>query len=541
MTTASELTIDSSATALDMANAMFGEGVTITSASYSGDDQSSGIFSGGTTTSPGFAPSDSGVILSTGKASDVTNDGDDPNKVAWTTTNTSGVDGDSDFNAIAGTSTYDAAFIEASFVPDGDTLSMQIVFSSEEYLEYVNSGFNDAVGIWVNGVKAELTVGTGDVSIDNINDEINHNLYVDNPKSDDTYNTEMDGFTVTLTLKAPVIAGQENEIKIGVADAGDAAYDSNLLIKGDSIQTAVIAQDDEAEVETDGHTDIDVLSNDTDVSGGALTITAINGVSVEPGDSVILGDGSVVTLNDDGTLGFDATSDEGTGTFTYEVTDDDGNTDTAFVEVETVPCFAAGTMVDTPNGPKAVEKLRPGDLVDTVDHGPRPLVWVGSVKVQATGSAAPVRLSRGYLGLTRDVILSPLHRVVVASARVELTTGQAEALIAARDLVDGINVHRLPAGQEIRYVHLLFDRHELVHTSGLVSESFNPGAVGLDAFGPAQRAEILQLFPDLARPDHAGFTSARPCLKGYEVPVALASLPVSPACGHNQMAQRQDA
>ena len=46
---------------------------------------------------------------------------------------------------------------------------MQVVFSSEEYLEYVNSGFNDSVGIWVKGVQAELTVGDGSISIDNIN------------------------------------------------------------------------------------------------------------------------------------------------------------------------------------------------------------------------------------------------------------------------------------------------------------------------------------------------------------------------------------
>ena len=95
---------------------------------------------------------------------------------------------------------------------------MQISFSSEEYLEYVGTGFNDAVGVWVNGVKATLTVGTGDISINNINPGSNGNLYVDN--ANDGFNTEMDGFTVTLTLKAPVNAGQVNTIKIGIADGG---------------------------------------------------------------------------------------------------------------------------------------------------------------------------------------------------------------------------------------------------------------------------------------------------------------------------------
>lgn len=519
MATASELNINTNASAMDMANQVFGAGIDLKSASYSGDAQSSGIFSDGLTTSPGFAPSDTGVILSTGYAKDVTNSSGDPNKFDWTSGDTSGVNNDADFNAIAGAKTYDAAFMEATFVPDGNTLSMQIVFSSEEYLEYVNSGFNDAVGIWVNGAKAELTIGTGDVSIDNVNDTSNSNLYVNNPADQNNFNTEMDGFTVTLTLKASVTAGAENTIKIGVADAGDSVYDSNLLIKGDSIQTAVIAQDDEAEVDAGGHTDIDVLANDSDTSGGTLTITAINGVAVQAGDSVTLPDGAVITLNFDGTLGFDATDAEGTGTFTYEVSDDDGNTDTAFVEVETVPCFCAGTLIDTPDGPRPVESLRAGDLVDTVDHGPRPLVWVGEIEALASGHLAPVLLARGYLGATRDVMVSPQHRVALRSPGAELTTGHQEVLVAAKDLVDGKRVKLVQDGRRVRYVHLLFDRHELVRSCGLISESFNPGMVGLAAFDARQRNEIFELFPELRIRDNHAFTAARPCLRGFEMSV----------------------
>lgn len=520
MASADDLTINTDASAMDMAEEMFGDGIEIKSASYSGDSLSSGIFSDGLSTSPGFAPSDSGVILSTGYAENVTNGSGDANQYGWTSGDTSGTDGDSDFDDIAGANTYDAAFIEATFVPEGNTLSMQIVFSSEEYLEYVNSGFNDAVGIWVNGVKAELTIGTGDVSIDNINDASNSNLYIDNPADEDNYNTEMDGFTVTLTLKASVTAGEENTIKIGVADAGDSVYDSNLLIRGDSIQTAVIAEDDEAEVMTGGHTDIDVLANDTDTSGGSLTITAINGVAVEAGDSVTLPDGAVITLNYDGTLGFDATDDEGTGTFTYEVSDEDGNTDTAFVEVETVPCFTAGTLIDTPVGPVPVEKLRPGDMVETMDHGARPLIWVGHRDVVAYGKLAPVLVTRGVLGATCNVMVSPQHRLAIRSARSEIATGHNEVLVAAKDLVDGHCIKLVRDGRRVRYVHLLFDRHELVRSSGLISESFNPGAIGLSAFGAQQRLEIMDLFPELAT-DSGGFTSARPCLRGYEVRAML--------------------
>jgi len=243
MPTASELPIDTEASALDMAQAMFGTGISIVTASYSGAASASGIYSDGDAVAPGVTPSESGVILSTGRATDITNSAGDANTSAGTTTN-QGLGGDDDLTAVSGQATFDAAVFEADFVPEGSTLTMQVVFSSEEYLEYVNSGFNDAVGVWVNGVQAELTVGSGDITINNINDTSNSNLYIDNPASAESFNTEMDGFTVALTLKAPVKAGEVNSIKIGIADGGDAAFDSNLLIAGQSVQTALVAGDE---------------------------------------------------------------------------------------------------------------------------------------------------------------------------------------------------------------------------------------------------------------------------------------------------------
>ncbi|MEY8840424.1 choice-of-anchor L domain-containing protein, partial [Cribrihabitans sp. XS_ASV171] len=254
MPSAQDLPIDTSASAEAMAAEMFGTGIDIVSASYTGAAAASGIYTDGDAVAPGITPSDSGVILSTGRAGDITNASGDANASSGTSTRF-GRAGDSDLDEIAGARTYDAAVFEAEFVPEGSTLTMQVVFSSEEYLEYVGSGFNDAVGVWVNGEKAELTVGDGDITINNINDESNSNLYNDNPASAEAYNTEMDGFTVTLTLKAPVTPGAVNTIKIGIADGGDGHYDSNLLIAGDSVQTALIAQDDSVEI-TGGNAEV---------------------------------------------------------------------------------------------------------------------------------------------------------------------------------------------------------------------------------------------------------------------------------------------
>lgn len=521
MATAEKLNVDTSVNADGMAEAMFGSGIKIISADYTGAAQASGTYSDADSTMPGVAPSDSGVILSTGKAKDITNsDGADRNDSAGTTTR-NWTDGDEDLAGIAGMKTFDAAILEAEFVPQGSTLTMQVTFSSEEYLEYVDSGYNDAVGIWVNGIKAELTVGDGDISIDNINDEDNSNLYLDNARTDDTYNTEMDGLTVTMTLKAQVTPGEVNTIKIGIADAGDNKFDSNLMIAGDSVQSALIAADDSVDLKTDSSETLDVLSNDsTTVTPGTLSITKINGVDVEAGDKVTLPSGDVITLNGDGTLEIETDSDEGTNVFSYEVTDADGNTDVAFVEFESSSaCFVAGTWIDTEIGPRKVEQIAPGDRVLTRDNGAQPVTWVGGSLRRAEGRDAPIHFAAGALGEHGVIELSPQHRVLIREARAELLFGEAEVLVKAKDLVNDTTIRRRADGSPVQYVHILFARHEIVTANGLPSESYHPGDQTLASFDAETRAEILRLAPGADGTGPGIGPAARPSLKAHEARV----------------------
>ena len=68
MAIATELNINTTATAEQMFNTIFGDGVQLVggTATFSGDAVQSGIYSGALTTIPGVSPSDTGVILSTG-------------------------------------------------------------------------------------------------------------------------------------------------------------------------------------------------------------------------------------------------------------------------------------------------------------------------------------------------------------------------------------------------------------------------------------------------------------------------------------------
>jgi hypothetical protein len=521
MPTASELPIDTQASALEMAQTIFGSGMTIHSASYSGDTRSSGVYTNGDSISAEATPGDTGVILSTGRASDFTNsDGStNTNTSASTSTNTKGVDNDTDFNSLAGTHTYDASFLEIEFVPQGDTITIDFVLSSEEYPEFIASNFNDVVGVWVNGVQAQVSIGDGSASIGNINGGVTDNLYFDNTK--DAFNTEMDGFTVTLTFVAPVIPDQHNTLKIGIADVGDSNYDTNLLIAGGSVQSTIVARDDALEMGTNDIKTLDVLGNDSS-SGGTLSITHIQGIPVAAGDSITLASGQIVTLNPDGTFTVQGDSDGETVYFNYSVEDQSGNTDTALVEVTQIPCFTKGTLIETPQGPVAIEHLEPGMRVMLYDGAPQPIRWIGSRRVAARGDFRPVRLCAGQFGATRDLLVSPQHRILLTDAWAEVLFGSAEVLVKAADLVNDSTITRVNDMAEVTYFHLLFERHQIVIANGVAAESYLPGPCTMPGFDSATQAEILHLFPRIDMAGNGYGPAARPMLKRRECAPLLA-------------------
>lgn len=516
MVAASELPIETvreGVDATEMASTIFGAGVQVVSASYSGDIDSAGIYTNGDSVAPGVAPSDTGVILSTGNAEDFTNSSGSSNQSNSTSTNTTGQNNNSDFNAAAGARTFDASYLDVDFIPDGNVMTMQFVFSSEEYPEFQNSVYQDFVGVWVNGQFVEMDVGNGDTDPGNINTTNNINMFVNN--SNDAYNTEMDGFTITMTLTMVVNPGVLNSIRIGIADVSDNQYDSSLLIAGDSVQTALVALSDDVNVYPEGTTSFNVLDNDVSQPGTTLTITHINGVAVSVGDTITLPTGQTVTLGAGGIFSVTGDGDEEDFNFTYTVSDGT-NTDVGFVNATSIPCFVAGTLISTPDGDVPVEALQPGDLVMTEDDGPQPLRWIGVRTVKAQDKFAPILIRAGTFGPHSDVMVSPLHRVLVRDSLAELLFGEAEVLVAARDLVNDRSVTRRVGG-EVTYVHLMFDRHQVVFTEGLASESFLPGPQTTKSFEQEIVAEICSIFPELDPDTGQGYSpAARRTLRHFE-------------------------
>lgn len=180
------------------------------------------------------------------------------------------------------------------------------------------------------------------------------------------------------------------------------------------------------------------------------------------------------------------------------------------------PCFVAGTRIATPESERAVEELRPGDLVETLDHGPQVLRWVGRRRAPGQGELAPIRIRKGTLGNARDLWVSPQHRMLLTGWRAELFFGEREVLAAAKHLIDDGAIRPVPR-PEVTYLHLMFDRHEVIRAEGAWTESFHPGSWMLAADADL-RAELSALFPELGGAG-AGWPTARKVLRGTEATV----------------------
>jgi hypothetical protein len=195
-----------------------------------------------------------------------------------------------------------------------------------------------------------------------------------------------------------------------------------------------------------------------------------------------------------------------------------------FADIEAViPCFAAGTLIDTPDGPRPIEAICPGDLVLTRDDGPQVVSWVGHrslglADLLESPALQPVELAPDALGPMepdRPLRLSPQHRILMTGARCELLFGEDEVLVPAAHLAGRPGIRKVLA--PVTYVHLMFDRHQIVRTSGVWSESFQPGHMVVSAMPDPQREEIFRLFPQLV--PGGDYPAARVTLKSYEARV----------------------
>lgn len=194
------------------------------------------------------------------------------------------------------------------------------------------------------------------------------------------------------------------------------------------------------------------------------------------------------------------------------------------------PCFTPGTLILTARGWRKVETLKAGDLVITRDHGEQPVRWIATTHLTADDLARrpqfrPIRLSAGSLGdglPRRDLLVSPQHRFLLSGWKVELLFATSEVLAPAVRLINGATITAARDATSVDYIHLMFDRHEIIQTEGTWTESFCPGETTLTAMETEVRAELLALFPEFDN-GRALYPAARQSLKGWETTMLAAT------------------
>ncbi|HOW30910.1 MAG TPA: choice-of-anchor L domain-containing protein, partial [Bacteroidales bacterium] len=198
-------------------------------------------------------PIDEGLILTTGTVSSAMGPNNMENMSQLMVYGAT----DPDLTNISGQPMNDASVLEFDFVPAGNTMEFKYVFSSEEYLEYVNTAFNDAFGFFLSGpgingpyhnsaVNLALLPNGDPVTINTIHPSgtniigqnylaQNDEYYIDNPIGSLTY--QYDGGTVVLTATYPVIPCQTYHIKLSVADAYDQEFDGAVFLAAKSFNS----------------------------------------------------------------------------------------------------------------------------------------------------------------------------------------------------------------------------------------------------------------------------------------------------------------
>ena len=226
-------------------NILLDNGVTISNAKFNGSNRvincnSVGKFeTGGTPTNIGM---ESGLILASGGVNVAVG----PNNMEDANVPTTCSEYyDIDLASIVSGETMDVAVLEFDFVPWDNLLTFKFVFGSEEYMEYVDSDFNDVFGFFVDGINPAggyynnqniaLIPGTTEVvSINTVNLYHNSRYYIDNTGGS---TIQFDGFTTLIEVNIDVVPMSNYHIKMAICDVIDQMLDSGVFLEAHSFTT----------------------------------------------------------------------------------------------------------------------------------------------------------------------------------------------------------------------------------------------------------------------------------------------------------------
>jgi hypothetical protein len=194
---------------------------------------------------------------------------------------------------------------------------------------------------------------------------------------------------------------------------------------------------------------------------------------------------------------------------------------------QNIPCFTAGTLIATRDGQKRIDDLRLGDHVITRDSD---FIQVQAISQQSYSRAKkrlntdfrPIVIPAGTFCNSRDLHLSPTHRLMVTDNQAELLFGSSEVFVAAKTALEYAWAHQQPADFDVTYFHILLTTHELVLVEAMCAESLFLSDMPERVFETGKIWETLDGF-DMRKVTHNG--TVLPILRRHETRSLMYRLP----------------
>jgi hypothetical protein len=265
---------------------LLGSGVSAAGITFNGDPMQIGFFDG-TATNLGV---DSGLVLTTGSIQQlVTGVMGAPNSTAT----------DPDLLTVANSvppligqsftvsGLHDIAVLEFDFVPTSDTLLFNYIFGSDEYLQWVNTKYNDVFGFFLSGpgitgsyssppgfpngsINIAVVPGSNPelpITVSSVNNVLNNQFYFHN-QNVTPQTVDCNGFTTLFTASASVECGETYHIRLAIADGSDDDLSSFVFLEANSFTSPTLTIENSLSIDT---TNMLFIPCDTTV-----TLTAIS-------------------------------------------------------------------------------------------------------------------------------------------------------------------------------------------------------------------------------------------------------------------------
>jgi hypothetical protein len=191
---------------------------------------------------------------------------------------------------------------------------------------------------------------------------------------------------------------------------------------------------------------------------------------------------------------------------------EDGEVRTRISAAPALPAFEAafnafthGALIQTSEGPVAIEDLSPGAMLESADGRHVRLLWKGAITLvpgaPTLGDEPKLyRVMADAFGLGRplqDQTFGPGARRIDRDPKLRASIGTEAVLVPLSVIADGHSVIEVTPVSPTRVYHLACEEHETILAAGLEVETFHPGPETPISLPEEMLALFMQFFPHL--------------------------------------------